>query len=107
MSKPFGPSYEEAKDGARILKQIEVIRDVMLSAAECGSWLTLDEIHNLTRFPQASISADLRHLRKKAFGKFTVDKRRRNAGGTWEYSVSRPQVIVPEVTALGQMSFLA
>lgn len=107
MSKPFGPSYEEAKDGARILKQIEVIRDVMLSAAECGRWLTLDEIHNLTRYPQASISADLRHCRKKRFGSYVVSKRRRNAGGTWEYQISRPQVIVPEVTAARQMSLLA
>ena len=45
-------------------KQREVIRDVMLSAGQCATWLTLDELTKLTHYPPTSISAQLRHLRK-------------------------------------------
>ena len=44
--------------------QREVLRDVLLSATECGSWLTLRELSQLTQYGEASISAQLRHLRK-------------------------------------------
>jgi hypothetical protein len=77
-------------------RQREVIRDVMLSAGQCATWLTLDELAKLTHYPQASISAQLRHLRKARYGGYTVVKRSRavNAalradgmGTLWEYSV--------------------
>ncbi len=82
-----GPAYEREHDERRLRTQLEVIRDVMLSAAECGAWLTLREIEGLTRYPQASISAQLRHLRKPAFGSYIVAKRRRGhpGQGVWEY----------------------
>jgi hypothetical protein len=90
---------------------MEVIRDVMLSAAECadllaqfslrkvwstaqvpndGGWMTLRELSDLTNYGEASISAQLRHLRKPHFGGYLVVKRRRGlvAGGTWEYRIS-------------------
>ena len=44
--------------------QIEVIRDLMLDERMRGSWLTLAEIAEVTRYGEASISAQLRHLRK-------------------------------------------
>jgi hypothetical protein len=61
--------------------QVEVIRDVMLSASDCDTWLTLHEIAELTRFGEASISAQLRHLRKATFGGYRVQKRRRFGAG--------------------------
>jgi len=61
--------------------QVEVIRDVMLSASDCDTWLTLHEIAEMTRFGEASISAQLRHLRKPMFGGFRVQKRRRFGAG--------------------------
>src|SRR5580693_10580375 len=79
-------------------KQREVIRDVMLSAGQCATWLTLDELAKLTHYPPASISAQLRHLRKPEYGAFVVEKRLREAGrilrgedfGTvWEYQLTR------------------
>ena len=88
----FGPSFEESKDGTRIRRQIEVIRETMLEASARGEWLTLDEIHGLTNYPAPSVSADLRHLRKRAFGSYTVDKRRRKEAGLWEYLVTKPAV---------------
>lgn len=64
-----------AKSLALPRTQREVIRDVMLSAGQCATWLTLDELAKLTHFPPASISAQLRHLRKRMRGAFEVVKR--------------------------------
>ena len=85
----FGPAYEEAKDGKRIKKQHEVIRDFML---ENTNWFTLAELHSLLQYPEASISAQLRHLRKEKFGSYKVDKRRRTVG-TWEYHIEKPKPV--------------
>ena len=77
-------------------RQKEVIRDVMLSAGQCATWLTLDELAKLTHYPPASISAQLRHMRKPRFGAYEVVKRCRTVdkamraegfGAVWEYSV--------------------
>ncbi|MGC1483326.1 MAG: hypothetical protein WA789_05990 [Candidatus Acidiferrum sp.] len=80
----------------QLRRQGEVIRDVMLSAGQCATWLTLDELAKLTHYPPASISAQLRHLRKPEHGSFVVVKRCRSLnkamraegfGAVWEYSV--------------------
>lgn len=60
--------------------QLEVVRGVMLLAAQFGSWMTLEELARKTRFPETSISAQLRHLRKEKHGAYQVEKRRRE----WE-----------------------
>ena len=82
----------------RIKTQREVLRDVMLSAKECEAWLTLSELAAMTRYPAASISAQLRHLKKPQFGNFALEKRMRdkadslsgNAQGVvWEYRLGR------------------
>ena len=79
-------------------RQRDVLCDVMLNARQCETWLTLDELSKLTHYPQASISAQLRHLRKPEFGGYAVEKRQREAGrilrgedfGTiWEYQIKR------------------
>jgi len=57
--------------------QIAAIRDLMLEASTRGDWLTLAEIAATTGFGEASISAQLRHLRKPRFGRFRVEKQRR------------------------------
>lgn len=76
--------------------QREVLRDVMLSANECDAWLTLDELAAMTRYPAASISAQLRHLKKPQFGNYEVEKQLRTAahledgqGAVWEYRLTR------------------
>jgi hypothetical protein len=58
-------------------RQRDVLCDVMLGARECETWLTLDELAKLTHYPPASISAQLRHLRKPAYGGYVVEKRQR------------------------------
>jgi hypothetical protein len=76
----FGPAYNEALDGARIEKQHERIRDLMLD----GMRRTLGEIAAATGYPESSISAQLRHLRKAKFGSWNVRKERLG-GGLWTY----------------------
>lgn len=84
-SSTYGPAYSPVLDGERIQKQHEVIRDFMLRSG----WKTLAEIEEALGYPQASVSANLRHLRKPAFKEYRVEKRRRTTG-TWEYAVFPP-----------------
>jgi len=88
----FGPAYDPTIDRKRVGHQMEWVLTVMLRAT---TWLSLGEIEYITHYPQASISAQLRHLRKKKFGGYVVEKRRRpklngTMGGTWEYNVRPP-----------------
>ena len=88
-------------DARRLRSQRDVIRDVMLAAADCDTWLTLGELRALTRYGEASISAQLRHLRKLENGGYDVSKQRREdavAAGiatdgrgecVWEYRILR------------------
>jgi hypothetical protein len=61
----------------RMPTQLDVVRQAMLLAAQYGSWMTLEELARKTHFPEPSISAQLRHLRKAEHGAFEVAKRRR------------------------------
>jgi hypothetical protein len=71
-------------DFDRLQGQTRVIFDLMSD----GIYRTLSEIENITGFPQASISAQLRHLKKHRFGANTVNKRIRfEDKGVWEYQV--------------------
>jgi hypothetical protein len=54
--------------------QRDVLRDVMLSAAECVTWLTLEELARMTSYPPASISAQLRHLRKNTPWRLSLEE---------------------------------
>jgi hypothetical protein len=83
-----GPDYKPEADHSRLTKQIRRIFDCMRD----GEWRTLGEIEAQTGDPQASISAQLRHLRKRRFGSFIVEKQRRGeeAYGLYEYRVLPP-----------------
>ncbi len=90
------PGPVRADEVPRLRRQHEVIRDLLLhnpmsSYRKGGPWWTLSEIAQWTGYPEASISAQLRHLRRKRFGSYRVEKRRRDEGGTWEYRVRRPE----------------
>ena len=95
--KTFGPAYDAALDEKRIGAQMRAVRDAMLwKDVNASAWWTLGELREATGYPEASLSAQLRHLRKKEFGAFVVEKRRRLyaggriGGGTWEYRIQRP-----------------
>ena len=84
-----GATYAPQHDRERLTGQIERVFD----AVKNGDWQTLDEIQQRIesvtghRDPHASISAQLRHLRKERFGGHTVEKRHRGdrAHGLYEY----------------------
>jgi len=78
-----GDTYERKHDQVRLAKQLSGIYAFMSD----GGWHTLQEIHDKTGYPPASISAGLRDFRKERFGKHQVNKRSRGnrASGLWEY----------------------
>ena len=68
--------------------QREILLEVLRIAAQYEAWVTLEELAGKTKFPPASISAQLRHLRKARYGGWTVERRRRTwvgEGLVWEY----------------------
>ena len=76
--------------------QREILQEVLLCAARYDIWMTLEELAHKTRYPEASISAQLRHMRRPENGGFVVEKRRRLWAETtrpsvyekvWEYQM--------------------
>ncbi len=76
-------AYDREIDDVRLTGQILRVVRFMLD----GHYRTLDEIARATGDPHASISAQLRHLRKPRFGSHTIEKRSRGdrGWGLWEY----------------------
>lgn len=59
----------------------------VFDALSGGQWLSLIDLHSMTGDPVASISSQIRHLKKKAHGSHDIRKRRRGAAsrGLYEY----------------------
>jgi hypothetical protein len=102
----MGGTRRTSNARAVVPTQREVLRDVMLAAGKYGAWMTLRELSRLTRYGEASISAQLRHLRRADCGGYALEKRVRKAEVViseehfvvWEYRLShrrdRPQQIL-------------
>lgn len=74
MQKEFdftGSDYSKVRDHERLSKQHIKIFNLMKD----GVYRTLPEISDLLLEPPASVSAQLRHFRKPAFGSHTVNKK--------------------------------
>jgi hypothetical protein len=67
----IGSDYVEGRDQDRLSKQHVKVFNLMKD----GVFRTLPQISDLLREPPASVSAQLRHLRKPAFGSHTVNKK--------------------------------
>ena len=80
-----GSDYVREFDQSRLTGQLLRVFDLMKDSR----WRTLGEIANVTRDPESSISAQLRHLRKEKWGSHTVEKRRRGdeSIGLFEYKL--------------------
>ena len=78
-----GPCYKQEFDQDRLTGQIKAIFELMSD----GKKRTLTEISSSTNYPESSVSAQLRHLRKDKFGNHQVEKQRRGEekNGLWEY----------------------
>ena len=82
-----GTTYEPIHDEQRLKSQYYQVCGLMLSRCR---WWTLGEIEGALGYPQASISARLRDLRKEGFD---VQRRRRGNPklGLFEYRVVRKE----------------
>jgi hypothetical protein len=77
-----GDVYQHAMDFSRLKGQILRVYQLM----QDGRWRTLDEIAKSTGDPVASVSSQLRHLRKPRFGAHVVNRRSRE-GALFEYQL--------------------
>lgn len=80
-----GSDYVKEFDQSRLTGQLKRVYELMID----GMWRTLSEIAITTNDPEASISAQLRFLRRERFGSHLVEKRSRGEreNGLWEYRV--------------------
>lgn len=79
-----GATYDALQDQARLNTQLRAVRDLMRD----GTWRSLHAIAAATGYPEASVSARLRDLRKPKFGAHLVQRRRlHEGGGTYQYRV--------------------
>lgn len=91
-----GETFEPAKDADRLSRQLKFVRNYMLWCSngtsivwQCSEgWVTLAQIAHDLGYPESSVSARLRDLRKPKFGAYAVE-RRRVSGGVFEYRVSK------------------
>lgn len=79
----FSGCIDPLKDCDPLTSQIAKIYHLMKDQ----NWRTLQEIEEATGYPQASVSAQLRNLRKGDYGWQTVNKRRRGELRQWEYQL--------------------
>lgn len=84
-----GKTYDPQYDHDRLEKQLGRVFDCMID----GTWRTLGEIARRTGDPESSVSAQLRHLRKAAFGSYIVERRSRGdrERGLYEYQLLKPR----------------
>ena len=87
-----GSDYDHLRDAARLHGQLGRIWEVIKN----GCWHTLADLATKTGAPEASVSAQLRHLRKPRFGSHTI-KKQRCPSGQYEYRlvVGAPIPVAP------------
>lgn len=77
-----GPDLSK-DDEQRLVGQMKRVYDCMKD----GQWRTLKQIAEITSAPEASVSAQLRNLRKPRFGGHVVE-RQNLGGGLYEYRLN-------------------
>ena len=80
-----GITINDERDNGRLQAQLDRVRAVMLGSL---NWWTLRDIATWTGYPEASVSARLRDLRKAKFGGYNVE-RKYVERGIWAYRVTR------------------
>jgi len=77
-----GSDYESSRDDSRLSTQYWDIYNIMRD----GKYRTLQFISDRACHPPASVSAQLRHMRKTRFGSHTVNKNH-IGNGLYEYQL--------------------
>lgn len=78
-----GETFDKERDGKRLWTELAAVRQHMLRS----DWRTLAEVAGWLGYPEASVSARLRDLRKAKFGGWNVE-RRYVSRGLWEYRLA-------------------
>ena len=65
-----GETIDRKRDTSRLKSQLSDLKRFVAD----GNWHTLDEIANRLGYPEASISARLRDLRKAKFGSHIIER---------------------------------
>ena len=84
-----GATFIQAFDRDRLNKQCQAVYDCVID----HNWHTLRGLSTKTGYPEASVSARLRDLRKVKFGGFEVI-RKRTVGGLHFYKLLPPLPLV-------------
>lgn len=79
-----GQTYDEKRDEARLSRQL----DRVLECLKRGGWWTLRDLAREAGGSEAGCSARLRDLRKTRNGSHTIERRRVNDSGLYEYKLS-------------------
>ena len=82
ISSTYGPAYIPDRDEGRLKAQLYAIWNYIKDQ----HWFTLAEIEGELGYPQASISAQIRHLRKPKFGGHRIIKKYIDSG-LWMYAL--------------------
>lgn len=93
MSTRYARDFSTDADKQRLGWQMDKVLGYLASTAirERDRWLTIEEMRIYLeaqwkcRFPEASLSAQVRNLRKSEFGGFDILSRRREGGRIAEY----------------------
>ena len=82
-----GATYDAKLDQERLGRQLKKVFELMAD----HEWRTLSEMEAHLWEPQASISARIRDLRKKRFGGYLIQRRRRGEAerGIFEYRMAK------------------
>jgi len=80
-----GAVYVPHYDKKRLTGQLERIFNLMKD----GKFRTVNQIHDVLGYPQASISAQLRNLKKERYGGHGLEKQHvgDRANGLWEFKI--------------------
>ena len=95
MTKFNGADYDQKRDDQRLTRQYRRVFNLMKD----GEWRTLADISAIIGDPPASVSAQLRHLRKARFGKHTVERKYVSDGVYLYRLILNPASAAPEVVA--------
>ena len=78
-----GADYQPERDNVRLGTQLQRVKDVIKD----GQWYTVKSISMITGDPETSVSAQVRNLRKKRFGKYIIDCKRLD-NGLYQYRMA-------------------
>jgi len=88
LTQPFqGTDYIPVRDARRLATQHLRVKQAAIRWP--GGWFTMQKLAAVLGEPAGSVERQVRYLRGKRFGAYTVEKRHRSRG-TFEYRVHRP-----------------